>query len=149
MTRSENMRAVRGRDTKPEMIVRSMLHRSGFRFRVQRRDLPGKPDIVFPSLRKVIFVHGCFWHTHDCRKGLGAPSTNSEFWKRKRELTVERDRKTLRALASEGWDAYVVWECALKHPGAVKKQLEQFLSRRYRRSSVQPAGPIPQKSEDS
>lgn len=139
MNRSENMRAVRGRDTQPEKIVRSMLHRDGYRFRLHSSDLPGKPDIVFPSLRKVIFVHGCFWHKHDCRKGLGAPSTNSEFWKRKRELTVDRDQKTLAALAAEGWDSYVVWECTLKDPDSVKKQLERFLSPNRRR----PAGSVP------
>lgn len=129
MTRSENMRAVRGKDTKPEKTVRSMLHKDGYRFRLHRGDLPGKPDLVFPSLRKVIFVHGCFWHSHDCRKGLGAPSTNGQFWKRKRDITVERDRQALEALSAEGWDAYVVWECTLRNPNAVRSQLEAFLSR--------------------
>jgi DNA mismatch endonuclease (patch repair protein) len=143
MDRSENMRAVRGKDTKPEKAVRSMLHKLGYRFRLHRRDLPGKPDLVFPSLRKVIFVHGCFWHSHDCRKGRGAPSTNSQFWKRKRELTVERDRKVLEALAAEKWDAYVVWECSLKNLDAVSNQLEEFLSRELppvRQGSRQPGG---------
>jgi len=129
MNRSENMRAVRGKDTKPEKTVRSMLHKVGYRFRLHRRDLPGKPDLTFPSLRKVIFVHGCFWHSHDCRKGQGEPSTNPQFWKRKRELTIQRDRRALEALAAQGWDAYVVWECALKNQDAVRNQLEDFLSR--------------------
>lgn len=141
MNRSENMRAVKGKDTGPEKTVRSMLHRVGYRYRLHRRDLPGKPDLVFPSLRKVIFVHGCFWHSHDCRKGRGAPSTNSDFWRRKRELTVERDTRTLKALSACGWEAYVVWECALKEPDAIKSRLEKFLSRTARsvRRSI-PAG---------
>lgn len=138
MNRSENMRAVRGKDTGPEKTVRSMLHHCGYRFRLHRSDLPGKPDLVFPSLRKVIFVHGCFWHSHDCRKGKGAPSTNSEFWKRKRELTVERDSRTLKALAECGWDAYVVWECALKEPDALKSHLKRFLSRTPRSDRKSP-----------
>src|SRR5580658_666532 len=112
MDRSANMRAIRSKGMRPELAVRSMLHKLGYRFRLHRSDLPGKPDLVFPSRKKVIFVHGCFWHSHDCRKGQGAPRTNAAFWQRKRELTVERDRKTLKALAAEGWDAYVVWECA-------------------------------------
>lgn len=129
MNRSENMRAVKGKDTKPEIAIRSMLHRDGYRFRLHRSDLPGKPDLVFPSLRKVIFVHGCFWHSHNCRKGQGAPSTNSDFWNRKRKLTVERDSRTLKALADCGWDTYVVWECALKDPDAIRHCLEEFLCR--------------------
>lgn len=96
------MRAVRGKDTKPEKTVRSMLHKEGYRFRLHRKDLPGQPDLVFPSRRKVIFVNGCFWHSHDCRKGQGAPATNSAFWQRKRDLTVERDRRNLRELAEHG-----------------------------------------------
>ena len=129
MDRSENMRAVRGKDTQPEKTVRSMLHKQGYRFRLHRSDLPGKPDLVFPSRKKVIFIHGCFWHSHDCRKGQGAPRTNAAFWQRKRELTVERDQKTLKALAAKGWDAYVVWECALKNPEAVRNRIEKFLLR--------------------
>jgi DNA mismatch endonuclease (patch repair protein) len=128
MDRSANMRAIRSKDTKPEKIVRSMLHRLGYRFRLHSRDLPGHPDLVFASRRKVIFVNGCFWHMHDCSKGQRAPLTNAEFWRTKRQRTVDRDSKALRALTASGWKAYVVWECALKDLTALQNQLEQFLS---------------------
>jgi DNA mismatch endonuclease (patch repair protein) len=128
MDRSANMRAIRSKDTKPEKIVRSMLHKLGYRFRLHRRDLPGQPDLVFPSRRKVIFVNGCFWHMHDCRKGQRAPLTNAVFWKTKRQRTADRDSRVLRALAADGWKAYVVWECALKDLTALQDQLEAFLS---------------------
>ena len=88
MDRSANMRAIRSKDTKPEKIVRSMLHKLGFRFRLHRRNLPGQPDLVFASRKKVIFVNGCFWHMHDCRKGQRAPITNAEFWQNKRQRTT-------------------------------------------------------------
>jgi DNA mismatch endonuclease, patch repair protein len=125
--RSANMRAIRSKDTKPEKIVRSMLHKLGYRFRLHRRDLPGQPDIVFAARRKVIFVNGCFWHMHDCSKGQRAPIANAEFWKTKRQRTSDRDVRTLQALATIGWQAYVVWECALKDQAALQFQLESFL----------------------
>jgi len=128
--RSRNMAGIRGKDTKPEKTVRSLLHRLGYRFRLHRKDLPGKPDLVFPSRRKVIFVHGCFWHMHDCRKGKVVPQTNAAFWQTKRQGTADRDSKTLRALAAEGWEAYIVWECALTDLDALQPRLEAFLSRR-------------------
>jgi DNA mismatch endonuclease (patch repair protein) len=126
--RSENMRRIRSKDTKPEKIVRSMLHKLGYRFRLHRRDLPGQPDLVFVSRRKVIFVNGCFWHMHNCRKGQRAPITNAEFWKTKRQRTADRDRRTLRVLAADGWKVYVVWECAMKDPTALRSRLETFLA---------------------
>jgi DNA mismatch endonuclease (patch repair protein) len=128
MDRSENMRAIRSKDTKPEKTVRSMLHRLGYRFRLHRPDMPGKPDLVFPSRRKVVFVNGCFWHMHDACKGKRAPSTNTEFWQAKRQRTVDRDRRTLEALKSDGWETYVVWECALRDLEAVQARLVKFLS---------------------
>lgn len=129
MNRSENMRAIRSKNTKPEKTVRSMLHRLGFRFRLHRGDLPGKPDLVFPSSRKVIFVNGCFWHMHDsCRGGRSVPSTNPEFWQAKRRRTVDRDRMTLQALRDEGWLAHIVWECSLKDLAAVQADLVGFLA---------------------
>src|SRR5262249_34941834 len=109
--RQMNMAKVRGRDTKPEKIVRSLLHRLGYRFRLYRKDLPGTPDLVFPSLKKVVFVHGCFWHMHDCRKGKSRPSTNATFWNTKRRRTAARDKATLAALDALGWEYRVVWEC--------------------------------------
>lgn len=94
--RSKIMSNIKGKDTKPEMIVRSLLHKLGYRFRVHRKDLPGKPDIVLPKYKTVIFVHGCYWHRHkDCSRGKSQPSTNKEFWERKFQGTVERDKKTL------------------------------------------------------
>lgn len=127
--RSRNMASVRGKDTKPEMTVRTILHRLGYRFRLHRPDLPGTPDLVFPSRRKVIFVHGCFWHVHDCHKGAVAPLTNAAFWNAKRQKTVERDRKAVILLAAEGWTAYIVWECELRHLDELQDRLVEFLLR--------------------
>jgi DNA mismatch endonuclease (patch repair protein) len=125
--RSRNMASIKGADTKPEKLVRSMLHGLGYRFRLHRKDLPGKPDLVFPSRRKVIFVHGCFWHRHDCRKGKSTPSTNTEFWKAKRASTVDRDIRALNALSSGGWKVFVAWECSLRDPDSLRSQLQAFL----------------------
>ena len=90
--RSRNMAAIKGKDTRPEMVVRRMLHRLGFRYALHKNGLPGKPDLVFPSRRKVIFVHGCYWHIHDCRYGRVVPATRADFWRAKRRSNVERDR---------------------------------------------------------
>jgi DNA mismatch endonuclease (patch repair protein) len=128
MNRSENMRRIRSKDTKPEKLVRSMLHKLGYRFRLHRRDLPGQPDLVFVSRRKVIFVNGCFWHMHNCRKGRRAPKTNAVFWQTKRQRTADRDSRTLKALVGDGWKAYVVWECALRDLVTLQNRLEAFLS---------------------
>ena len=111
--RSRNMARVRGRDTKPELLVRRLLHRRGLRFRLQRRDLPGRPDIVLPGLRSVVFVHGCFWHGHDCPKGQRRPASNAAFWDAKLDRNVERDGVAIAALETAGWTVYVVWECDL------------------------------------
>ena len=100
--RSRNMAAIRGKDTKPELRVRSALHALGYRFRLHRKDLPGTPDIVLPGLRTVIFVHGCFWHSHECNEGRKAPSTRAEFWAVKRRGTVERDARKARAFLRLG-----------------------------------------------
>lgn len=127
--RSENMRRVKGRDTKPEMLVRSLTHRLGYRFRLQRKDLPGRPDLVFPSRKAVIFVHGCFWHQH---KGCGRatlPQTNTAFWAAKLSKNAKRDAEQLRALKSTGWKALVVWECETKSVTKLRAKLERFLSR--------------------
>jgi len=126
--RSYCMSKIRGKDTKPEILVRRLVHASGFRFRLHRADLPGKPDLVFARLRKVILVHGCFWHVHRCRNGQVKPSTNSEFWKRKREATRTRDKRNLRKLKAMGWDAMVVWECQTRDLDKLAKLLFDFLS---------------------
>jgi DNA mismatch endonuclease, patch repair protein len=109
--RSYNMSRIKGRDTKPELIVRSLVHRMGFRFRLHRSDLPGQPDLVLPVHRKVIFVHGCFWHLHRCRYGQVFPKKNAEFWNEKRQGTVRRDRRNVRQLRRLNWDVLIVWEC--------------------------------------
>ncbi len=109
--RSFNMSRIRSTNTRPEMIVRSLVHQLGFRFRLHRRDLPGTPDIVLPAHRRLIFVHGCFWHMHRCRYGRVVPATNAEFWQAKRLANVQRDRRSRTLLKSDGWEVLVVWEC--------------------------------------
>ncbi len=126
--RSRIMRAVKGRDTKPEMIVRRVLHRSGYRYRLHRSDLPGKPDIVFGSRRTVIFVHGCFWHGHGCKRGNRIPATNVDYWKSKIARNVERYSTQLDELARNGWTALTLWECELKDEGALANRLRVFLN---------------------
>lgn len=111
-----NMSRIRGRDTKPEMILRRGLHARGLRFRLHRRDLPGRPDLVFPRYRAIIFVHGCFWHGHGCEL-CKIPTTRSEFWKAKFASNVERDIKVVTELLKYGWRVMVVWECATRGRG--------------------------------
>ncbi len=126
MDRSENMRAIRGKDTQPEKAVRSIVHRLGYRFRLHRADLPGKPDLVFPVRRKVIFVHGCFWHSHNCKSGL-IPHSNQEFWKVKLQRNQARDSKNIENLHEQGWDSLVIWECELRDFAAVIAKIKRFL----------------------
>jgi DNA mismatch endonuclease, patch repair protein len=110
-----NMSRIRGRDTKPEMLVRRGLHARGFRFRLHRRDLPGCPDLVFPALRAVVFVHGCFWHGHDCAM-FKLPATRPQFWEAKIAGNRNRDIRALQALSAGGWRTFVLWECDLRGP---------------------------------
>ena len=126
MDRSENMRAIRSKNTQPEMAVRSLVHRLGYRFRLHRSDLPGKPDLVFPARRKVIFVHGCFWHSHGCKTGL-IPKTNQDFWLPKLRRNKMRDRKNLEALNHQGWEALVIWQCELKDSRSISLRIKRFL----------------------
>lgn len=121
------MRAVKGVDTAPEMTVRRLIHSMGFRFRLHRKDLPGKPDIVLPRLHRVVFVNGCFWHGHDCARGARAPKANAEYWRAKIARNSERDAANIAALEVKGWRAEVIWECQLKELGKVKTRLGQFL----------------------
>ena len=109
--RSRNMAAIRGKDTKPELIVRRACHALGLRFRLHRKDLPGKPDLVFPKYNTVIFVHGCFWHSHCCKYGGVKPKTRAEFWADKRDATVARDARKMAILESDGWKVLEYWEC--------------------------------------
>jgi DNA mismatch endonuclease (patch repair protein) len=125
--RSEIMRAVKSENTGPEEIVRSMVHRLGFRFRLHRKDLPGKPDLVFPKLKKVIFVHGCFWHGHRCSRGNRVPVHNRAYWIEKIEKNRQRDRKAARLLRQLGWGRMVVWECSLKKPDRARSAIDRFL----------------------
>lgn len=129
VNRSENMRRIRSTDTAPEMAVRRMAFALGYRYRLHRRDLPGKPDLVFPGKRKIIFVNGCFWHQHhDCNEGR-PPKSNRTYWLPKLERTVERDHTALRRLRRSGWSVMVIWECELKRPSVVRRRLQTFLSR--------------------
>ena len=114
--RSRLMSRIRGRDTGPEMIVRRGLHALGLRFRLQDRKLPGRPDLVLPKYRTAVFVHGCFWHAHGCTLSK-VPATRVEFWKRKLDANVARDRAAARALRDAGWRVLLVWECAFRGPG--------------------------------
>lgn len=126
--RSRIMRAVKACDTTPEMIVRRLVHSMGYRYRLHRKDLPGKPDLTFQSRRKVIFVHGCFWHGHDCKRGARVPKTNQDYWETKIAKNRERDKRHDGDLRREGWQVLVVWECQIREPGAVAEQIKNFLS---------------------
>jgi DNA mismatch endonuclease (patch repair protein) len=121
------MRAVKGRDTKPELHVRRLAHALGFRFRLHREDLPGRPDLAFPRLRKAIFVHGCFWHGHDCARGARTPVNNRAYWVRKIARNQERDARALHDLQALGWTTLVIWECELRSPSALELKLRNFL----------------------
>lgn len=113
-TRSRMMSGIRGKDTKPELIVRKALFAAGFRFRLHRRDLPGVPDVALAGRRVAIFVHGCFWHMHAGCKNAKLPSSRQDFWKEKLGRNVERDRENIDALIGLGWRVLVVWECATR-----------------------------------
>lgn len=125
--RSRVMRAVRSRDTRPEMAVRRLLHGMGYRYRLHGAALPGRPDLVFAGRRAVIFVHGCFWHGHDCPRGARPPKHNAEYWAAKVARNRARDAAAIAALASAGWRAFAVWECALKDRIALAAALAAFL----------------------
>ena len=132
MDRSANMRAIRSKDMQPELKVRSLVHKLGYRFRLQRKDLPGKPDLVFGPRRKVIFVHGCFWHSHNC-KTAHVPKSNQVYWGPKLERNKTRDGNNIEALQAEGWQALVVWECEVRDESGVRKRLRTFLGEVKRR----------------
>lgn len=125
--RSRCMAAVKGKDTKPEMIVRKYLFSQGLRFRVQVRKLPGTPDIVLPKYKTVIFVNGCFWHGHEGCKYFRLPKSNVEFWKDKIERNIERDKESMQALFDMGWKVVRVWECELRN----KANREDTLNKIY------------------
>jgi DNA mismatch endonuclease, patch repair protein len=121
------MSAIKGKNTRPEIAVRTLLHSLGYRFRLHRDDLPGRPDIVLPKHGVVIFVHGCFWHCHNCRFGAVTPATRPEFWAAKRRGTVERDARKRSELEAAGWKVFTVWECETHKPDALLKALEPLI----------------------
>lgn len=126
--RSQIMRAVKGRHTAPELLVRSLVHRLGFRFRLHSRDLPGSPDLVFAGKKKVIFVNGCFWHGHGCPRGARTPKTNRAYWESKISRNKARDLRSIRQLRKEGWATLTLWECQLKQTGALTRRIAKFLT---------------------
>lgn len=135
------MSRVRNKNTQAELVVRSILHRLGFRFRLHRRDLPGSPDIVLPKYRTVVFIHGCFWHGHHCPRGK-LPTKNREFWENKINRNVDRDRAAVRELGELGWRSIVVWSCRLGSQVKIT-QLGHDLYRDLKRSA-DPDDPPPE-----
>lgn len=126
-TRSRNMSRIRSIDTQAELAVRRIAHSLGYRFRIHRRDLPGTPDLVFPSRRVVLFVNGCFWHRHDGCRRAATPKTRTEFWKDKFRRTVKRDRFVNEALANSGWRTGVIWECETRDRDHITRLLRGYL----------------------
>ena len=126
--RSFNMSRIQGRDTKPEMCVRKLLHSMGFRYRLHVKDLPGKPDLVFPRAKTVLFVHGCFWHMHRCKYGKPAPATNKTFWAEKRRGNADRDKRNRRLLRADGWKVFEIWECHTRQPETMRGKLEALIA---------------------
>lgn len=124
--RSWNMSQIRSKDTKPEVAVRSILHRNGFRFRLHSRVLPGRPDIVLRRFRSVVFVHGCFWHRHKGCSNSTLPSTNRSAWRKKFEQNVDRDRRNITALRELGWRVFVVWECEVPGGRSASRMLKEL-----------------------
>ena len=129
-TTRTRMQAVKRRDTGPEMRVRRALHALGYRFRLHRKDLPGTPDIVLPSRRKIVLVHGCFWHGHEHCKRATVPVNNAETWRAKIEGNQRRDERNLNALREQGWSVLIIWECEVRDSARLANQLRDFLSSR-------------------
>lgn len=128
--RREIMSKVGGKNTGPEIKVRKLLHSMGYRFRLQRKDLPGKPDIVLPKYKTIIFVHGCFWHGHDCKMGKNRPKSNSEYWENKINNNIDRDKKNISLLNNYGWNVLIVWECQIRNTEKLKNIILLFLGRK-------------------
>lgn len=126
-TRSYNMSRIKGKDTKPEMLVRKFLHANGYRYRLHVKDLPGKPDIVLPKYKTVIFVHGCFWHGHEGCKYFVVPKTRTEWWLNKINTNKANDKKAVQTLKKQGWHIITLWECQLK-PAKMESTLRKLIS---------------------
>jgi DNA mismatch endonuclease, patch repair protein len=127
--RSYNMSRIRYRDTRPEKIVRSLVHRLGYRYRLHKSDLPGKPDIVLVRHKKIIDVYGCFFHMHKCKYGNVIPASNTEFWQTKRSSNVKRDLRNQMTLRRDGWRVMIVWECQTRNLQKLEKKVVTFLER--------------------
>jgi DNA mismatch endonuclease, patch repair protein len=125
--RSAVMRKVKSKHTAPELKLRNLLTSLGYRYRLHRADLPGKPDLVFPGRRKLIFVHGCFWHGHDCPRGARAPKNNADYWQAKIARNRARDAAHQAKLTETGWRVLTVWECEMKDDAALRERLKDFL----------------------
>lgn len=125
--RSKVMRRVKSENTKPEMVVRRLVYAMGRRYRLHDKSLPGKPDMVFKGAKKIIFVHGCFWHWHDCPRGRRMPKSHTEYWEAKIRRNIERDREHQRQLEEMGYDVLVVWECQTKDIETLREKLRIFL----------------------
>ena len=122
------MKRVRRQDTAPEVAVRRYLHAAGLRFRLHSRDLPGTPDIVLPKYKTVVFVHGCFWHGHDCKRGARAPKGNAAYWRAKIARNRTRDAAVLKTLRAGGWRTLVIWECETRDAARLAARLDRFLA---------------------
>jgi DNA mismatch endonuclease, patch repair protein len=125
--RSANMRAITSKGMRPEVAIRRLVYRLGYRFRLHKKDLPGKPDLVFASRRKVIFVHGCFWHGHDCPRGH-VPRSNADYWRAKISRNRQRDKRTVKDLINSGWGVLVIWECEINENSTLHRRIRSFLT---------------------
>ena len=125
--RKLNMERIKSRHTKPEILVRSLIHEAGYRFRLHYLRLPGRPDIVLPRHRKIVLVHGCFWHQHSCKRGRVSPKTNPKYWEAKITRNVTRDRANVKAYKKAGWKVLTVWECETRDAAGLRRRLLRFL----------------------
>ena len=126
--RKKTMQHVKDKDTGPEMTIRRLVHKMGYRYGLHRKDLPGKPDMVFTSRKKIIFIHGCFWHGHNCKSGRKKPRTNENYWVSKIEKNKKRDVINRKKLKEMGWNILVIWECEINDILKIKNKIEQFLN---------------------
>jgi DNA mismatch endonuclease, patch repair protein len=127
--RRRTMQAVRSKNTRPELLVRRLLHRNGYRYRLHCKELPGCPDLVFPGRKKVLFIHGCWWHGHDCERGSRIPKTNVIYWTKKVTRNRNRDGDSRKQLEAEGWKVLAIWECELNDASTAMMRLAQFLDK--------------------
>jgi len=135
--RSALMARIRSKNTKPEMTVRRLIFAMGYRYRLHKRELPGKPDLVFPGRKRVIFVHGCFWHAHSCKRGF-KPKTNVEFWTKKLQANQLRDERAVSELRGAGWECLTIWECELHDMERLGERIQEFLEPASRREASFP-----------